>query len=511
MKILDCTLRDGGYYTNWDFDKKLVELYLKSMERLPIDYLEVGYRNPRMDGYYGEYFFCPVNTMEFLQKNSTKPLAIILNEKSIQKETVKDLLGPCVGIVSLVRLAVDPSNFTRALSLAEAVKALGFDVAFNVMYMSNWKEHPQLINSLQYLDGLAKYFYMVDSYGGVYPNDVKGTIEMVREKTNVDLGFHGHNNLELGLINTLSAIENKVDIVDATITGMGRGAGNLKMELLLTVLSQQGKLDIDFNSLSEVTDAFETLQRQYGWGTSLPYMVSGANSLPQKDVMEWTAKRYYSINSIVRALNNQKDGKQDNKQYPDFSPKKKKKALIVGGGNSVLTHQSAIKEFIELHRQDICIIHSSSRNAAVLRDVDASQVFCLVGNEGLRLEKTITDFNIQEGLCVLPPFPRKMGTYVPKVVESVTYELPNISFINILQNTHTALALEATLAMEADEVYVVGYDGYTGINVSSKEIELLAENEQLFGSFKSNTKSTIVALTPTIYNELKKDTVYNYI
>jgi 4-hydroxy 2-oxovalerate aldolase len=331
MKILDCTLRDGGYYTNWDFDKKLVELYLKSMERLPIDYLEVGYRNPRMDGYYGEYFFCPVNTMEFLQKNSTKPLAIILNEKSIQKETVKDLLGPCVGIVSLVRLAVDPSNFTRALSLAEAVKALGFDVAFNVMYMSNWKEHPQLINSLQYLDGLAKYFYMVDSYGGVYPNDVKGTIEMVREKTNVDLGFHGHNNLELGLINTLSAIENKVDIVDATITGMGRGAGNLKMELLLTVLSQQGKLDIDFNSLSEVTDAFETLQRQYGWGTSLPYMVSGANSLPQKDVMEWTAKRYYSINSIVRALNNQKDGKQDNKQYPDFSPKKKKKALIVGG------------------------------------------------------------------------------------------------------------------------------------------------------------------------------------
>ena len=107
---------------------------------------------------------------------------------------------------------------------------------------------------------------------------------MVRSKTNVKLGFHGHNNLEMALANTLTAIDEGIDIVDATITGMGRGAGNLKTELLLTVLNAKGVLDFPYNELSKTVDDFTELQSHYEWGTNLPYMVSGANSLPQKQV-----------------------------------------------------------------------------------------------------------------------------------------------------------------------------------------------------------------------------------
>ena len=86
------------------------------------------------------------------------------------------------------------------------------------------------------VNNVADYFYMVDSYGGVYPEDVEKIYKEVKKHINVKIGFHSHNNLELGLINSITAIHCGVDIIDATITGMGRGAGNLKMELLLTFL-----------------------------------------------------------------------------------------------------------------------------------------------------------------------------------------------------------------------------------------------------------------------------------
>ena len=143
MKLLDCTLRDGGYYTDWDFDSTLVETYLKSFNTLPIDYLEVGYRSIPLKGYQGEYFYCPIHVLERIKAASEKKLVVILNEKDIRPAAVDELLRPCVGLVAMVRLAVDPQNFERAIQLGRAVKALGFELCFNVMYMSSWSDNPR--------------------------------------------------------------------------------------------------------------------------------------------------------------------------------------------------------------------------------------------------------------------------------------------------------------------------------------------------------------------------------
>ena len=99
--------------------------------------------------------------------------------------------------------------------------------------------------------------------------DVKETIQLVKSKTNVPLGFHGHDNLEMGLINTITAIDAGCDIVDATVTGMGRGAGNLKTELLLTYLENAKGLPVKYRELSKVVSEFEELRKFHQWGTSL--------------------------------------------------------------------------------------------------------------------------------------------------------------------------------------------------------------------------------------------------
>lgn len=512
MKLLDCTLRDGGYYTNWDFDRNLVHTYLDAFNHLPVEYLEVGYRSPHLSGYLGEYFYCPLHVLADIQERSNKKLVAILNEKDVRPHHVSELLGPCQPFLDMIRLAVDPANFCRALELGKAVKDLGFNLCFNVMYMSDWEDYPELMDNMSQIDGLADYLYMVDSFGGVFPQNVVRIMKSIRERTSVSLGFHGHNNLEMGLINTLTAIEQGVDIVDATITGMGRGAGNLKMELLLTVLDAQGKVDFDYNALSTVTAAFTELQKEYEWGTNLPYMVSGANSLPQKQVMEWVTKRFYSFNSVLQALTNQSKGIRDNKKLPlfDFAERKTyESALIIGGGPSAVQHADALEVFLQKH-PNIVVIHASSRNAMSYAQVANDQLFCLVGNEGHRLEQVFPDTRQVKGDCILPPYPRQMGTYIPRSLRKRAYELEKVDLTDELTDTHTTLALQTAKELGLTKVYVVGYDGYSGASMGQKEQELFRENEFLFQQ-ASQAGLECVSLTHTMYKNIKQDTIFAHI
>lgn len=509
MKILDCTLRDGGYYTNWDFERKLVDLYIKEMNSLPIDYLEVGYRSNPLKGYHGEYFYLPLYRLEQLKSLTKKKLVVILNEKDIIEEHVNDLLTPCLGLVDMVRLAIDPTNFGRAIKLANAVKVMGFEVGFNVMYMSKWKEQDSFLNLLPEVKDIANYFYMVDSFGGIYPSDVKEIIHLVKTYIpDVPLGFHAHNNLELALINTLTALDEGCEIVDATITGMGRGAGNLKTELLLTSLNSHNRLDVDFNPLSKIVGGFVDLQKKYEWGANLPYMVSGAYSLPQKDVMDWVSKRYYSFNSIIRALQNKASGIQDNMKLDKLELKNcKTKVILVGGGPSVNQHFQSI--FNYLHKnQDVILVHASSKHAQLFKNLKNKQIFCLVGNEGHRLEDAFSSDYIQGTICVLPPFPRTMGTYIPNNFKEISYELTSYDYTNIKIDSHTSIALQVLKELKPDEVYLIGYDGYKNETINQKEQELLEENSILIKDFVVFTGIKLISLFDTVY-KIPKQSIYS--
>ncbi|MGJ1378241.1 aldolase catalytic domain-containing protein [Sphingobacterium multivorum] len=483
IKILDCTLRDGGYYTNWDFNKALVNQYINACNELPVDYIEVGYRSPIQKGYFGKYFYLPLFELENLKRQSNKKLVIILNEKDVRVEHLDILLTPIIGLIDMVRIALDPENLRRAIILASEIKKYGFEVGFNVMYMSKWRQNASFIEALGDVDNVADYFYMVDSYGGVFPDDIIELIDLVKSKTSCKLGFHGHNNLELALVNTLTALEHGVEIVDATILGMGRGAGNLKTELLLTVLNSKFGMEVDFNALENAVSAVSPLLSKYEWGTNLPYMISGTNSLPQKDVMDWVSTRYYSLNSIVRALDNKKKNQDDNEKYPIASFETIGEVLIVGGGPSVGEHLDGVLTLL-YNKPDMAIIHASSKNAAYFKDLPNKQYFCLVGNEGRRLENTLENLSSFNGICVLPPYPRTMGTYVPLGVKNKTYELDEVNFADQFKDAHTAIAIQTALKTGANAVYLIGYDGYNNELLTKREVDLNYENDYLFNRAK---------------------------
>lgn len=510
-KILDCTLRDGGYYTNWDFNEETVDAYIQAMNTLPIDYIELGYRNNPSMEYMGKFGYCPVSELKHIRQNCTKKLDVMLNEKSTKLEDLDALLLPIVGLVDMIRIAIDPNNFDRAVVLAKAVKTMGFEVGFNVMYMSKWQtECPEFLTKLDVLDSFADLFCMVDSYGGVTPEDVTNIVQKVRKNTKCPIGFHGHNNLQLGLINTITAMKLGVDYVDATILGMGRGAGNLNMELLLTYLNAHEGLQVDFNVLGDAITAFTPLMEQYKWGTNLPYMLAGANRIPQKEVMDWVTNRVYSFNSIVRALENRKNNTVDNAQFPLLKLNKKyDKVIVFGGGNSCIEHMAGIKEFIA-NEKNIALVFATARQAQSYQNIQAPIYYTLVGNEGRRLTANVGSDRFN-GICVLPPYPRTMGTEVPEYAEKSTVELRSIDFADQYKDSVTTIALQLALNLTDGDIFVVGYDGYPGNVLSEKEVALTNENRTIFNAYQKVRGKRLKSLTPSLYGELEVESVYQFI
>jgi 4-hydroxy 2-oxovalerate aldolase len=511
MRLLDCTLRDGGYYTNWDFSSEVVDVYIKSMNLLPIDYLEIGYRNLPSQEYLGKFGYCPVSVVKHIRNYCNKKLAIMLNEKNTRVGDLEILLKPLVGLIDMVRIAVDPRNFDRALLLAKAVNEYGFEVGFNVMYMSIWlTECKDFINKLPKLGDSVSLFCMVDSFGGVTPEELTVIYNEVRSKISAPIGFHGHNNLQLSLINTITAMKLGVDYVDATVLGMGRGAGNLNTELLLTYLNAHEHYQVDFNILGNVVSIFTPLLEQHRWGTNLPYMISGANRIPQKEVMNWVTNRIYSFNSIVRALDNRKHHVVDNAKYPVLDLKQKfETVLIVGGGNSVNEHLDGIVDFVNSHN-NIALVFATARHAKAFEKVACVKYYVLVGTEGRRLSANVVHTDFRD-VIILPPYPRMMGTEVPDFANTHTFELPQLSFIDKYQDSSTAIAVQTALGICDSNIFCIGYDGYPGNVLSEKEVALTHENMSIFNAYAIIKGQKMKSLTPSLYRELNVVSLYQFI
>ena len=309
MKILDCTLRDGGYYTGWDFSDNLVNSYFDLVKHLPIDIVEVGYRgNKTKKSYFGEYYFLTKTKLQSIKKKIGKKTKVSVMIDLKDWKTPKELetnLRDCNKCIDIIRFAVDPKKISEIKEYIKITKKLGFTVAVNLMYTHLiLKDDKIILNIIK----LKKYFdiiYLVDSYGALVPGDIGKIIDKIKLiDKNLKIGFHSHNNLELALSNSIEAMNRGVDFVDCTFTGMGRGAGNLKTELLLSYLGiKHNKIKINnFKNIGTVVGMLEEIKSKEKWGTSLPYMISGSTNSPQSEAMQLIKSKRYNMTDIVTYL-----------------------------------------------------------------------------------------------------------------------------------------------------------------------------------------------------------------
>ena len=505
MKILDCTLRDGGYYTDWDFNDNLVNNYLDLAKHLPIDIVEVGYRGNRSKkSYFGEYYFLTKTKLQNIKKKIGKKTKISIMIDLKDWKTPKELelnLKDCTSCVDIIRFAVNPGKLSKINKYLEITKKLGFTVAVNLMYVHLILKDEKIISNVIKLNKYFDVLYLVDSYGTLIPGDVGSIIEKIKLiDKNIKIGFHSHNNLELALSNTIEAINHKVDFVDCTFTGMGRGAGNLKTELLLSYLGiKLNKIKIkNFKNIGPVVDMFEEIRSTEKWGASLPYMISGSTNSPQSQAMQLIKSKRYNMTDIVTYLYKKNEKKDNSVKNLNL---KKEEILIIGGGISVKKQINYLKEFLK-ENKNIFVIFSSSRNIELFNNISLRSMICITGNEIVKISKNYFKKN---KFIINDLIDEK--TLLPKNTKNL-FKLKKNILSKKINNSPLAISLAAASEINAKKIFLAGFDGFDKID-KVNDYSLFNENQKIFNFYEN--KLNMIFLSLTNYDVINKSSIFKYL
>ena len=303
-KILDCTIRDGGYLNDWHFDLKLARELYRAHSRSGVDFVEIGFRST--DKYfapekYGPWRFTPESLLSEVVKGISGPSVSLMVD--FGKVDIEDIPERENSIARMYRVAVHKDKVLPAIELCNIIADKGYIASIQLMGIVNYtdEDFSHILGPLE--ASKITYVYFADSYGSLFPSDIK-TIRDRLAVTEKKIGFHAHNNLQLAFANTLEAIKSGVDIVDGTVYGIGRGAGNLPIETLLSYLENHSEAS-KYNVLPvlDIIDRYMLdLHADLKWGYDLSYMLSGMFEVHPYYSKTMVDYREYSVEDILRTL-----------------------------------------------------------------------------------------------------------------------------------------------------------------------------------------------------------------
>ena len=327
VTVLDCTLRDGGYYTDWDFEDGTVARYLDAVAAAGVDIVEIGFRSNSTEGYAGKYLFCRDALVEKLFADRPLRAAVMIDGKdfilpngSVDHAGVRALFAPALeSHVDLVRMTASRSSLDGVLEVAATVKSLGYEISINLM-RGSLLSPAEVAGAARLMNpDFVDVFYLADSFGGLSPDATRALVQAMKENFVGRVGFHPHDNMGLALANTLAAISEGADYVDGSILGMGRGAGNLRTEQLLLFLGLcEGDERFKPSALFNIVEHdFAELLDRHRWGVHLPYMLSGVyNVHPTYAQRLLGVSVRYSPMEVIQVL----EAVHDTGQAAAFSP-----------------------------------------------------------------------------------------------------------------------------------------------------------------------------------------------
>ena len=292
IKVVDCTIRDGGLMNDSQFPLETVRAVYKAVCEAGVDYVELGYRNSKemfSPDEFGPWRFCDEDQLrravDGIDGYNTK-VAIM---QDAHKAIAEDILPAEESVVSLIRIATYVKDVDKAIHLANNATEKGYDCTVNIMAISR-EGPPFLDEALQQIEEETKALavYVVDSYGALYSEEVHYLVERYQMYVKTkEVGGHFHNAQQLAFGNTIESIIKGANYVDGTLLGLGRGAGNCPLELLLGFLKNP-KFEIR-PLLEAIQKVILPLQETLTWGYHIPYMVSGMLNQHPREAMAWIA------------------------------------------------------------------------------------------------------------------------------------------------------------------------------------------------------------------------------
>jgi len=307
IKVLDCTIRDGGLINNHDFDHNFVRAVYKAISEAGVDYMEMGYKNTKRlfsPKEYGAWKFCDDDVIKKIVDGieSKTKISVMVD---VDRVDIEDIKPAKESPVDMIRTAAYVKDIDKAIYLVNHFAEKGYETTINIMAISR-DMGPELEDALRQIEEESKVnvVYIVDSFGALYQEPVEYLVKKARAilKTR-EVGFHGHNNQQLAFGNTIEAIIHDANYLDGTVYGIGRAAGNCPLELLMGFLKNP-KFDIR-PILDLISKEFIPLRNKIEWGYIIPYAISGmlnehpktAMALRKSEKKENYKEFYESLNS----------------------------------------------------------------------------------------------------------------------------------------------------------------------------------------------------------------------
>lgn len=293
IQILDATIRDGGLVNNFDFSEDFINALYRANVKAGVDYMEFGYKASKElfdPDKFGKWKFCEEEDIRKVVGENNSDLKISVMADVGRCDYKKDIIDRKDSVIDMVRVATYVHQMPAAIDMIEDAKAKGYEVTCNIMAISNAKE-ADIETALEMVGkSSADGIYIVDSYGSLYPEEIRRIADKymeVAEKYNKYIGMHAHNNQQLAFANTIEAAARGVSLLDATMMSMGRGAGNCAMELLISFLKNP-KYNV-FPVLKFIEEHMLPLKEQgVVWGYDIPYLLTGRLNQHPSSAIDFT-------------------------------------------------------------------------------------------------------------------------------------------------------------------------------------------------------------------------------
>jgi len=525
MNFLDCTLRDGGYYNSWDFPSDLVDDYLSAMDALSVDYVEIGFRTLKTQGFRGAYAYSSdafLNGLKIPTRLQDKIGVMLDGSELVEHDNGLECLLDQLFIeaknspITLVRIACHIHQFEICLPAAKWLKDRGYQVGFNLMQIADCDG----VEISNLAEKASQYpidvLYFADSMGSLTPEDTAKIVKMFKQGWQGELGIHAHDSMENALSNSLRAIDEGVSWVDATVTGMGRGPGNVKTEYLAIELQSRYQRPGSLTALLElIRNHFDGLQKQYGWGSNPYYYLAGKYGIHPSYIQEMLSDSRYNDEDILAVIEHLKSegGKRFNlstleaaRHFFTGEPTgtwqpagilSGKEVLILGAGPSVKQHRHAIESYIKAKHPFVIALNTQ-------KNIDEELINIRAACHPIRLLADCAEHvNLSQPLAtpfhMLPEEVKKELKTKETLDFGLTIQVDKFVFepttCSLPSSLVVAYALAIATSGKAASIYLAGFDGYSADDLRKKEAD------DVFSLYQKHPDSLpLQSITPTLYD-----------
>ena len=307
VKVVDATLRDGGLVNDFYFTDEFVKDLYQTNVKAGVDYMEFGYKADKEifdEKQFGKWKFCKDEDIRAIVGDNNTDLKIAVMADVGRCNYKEDIHDKAESPIDLIRVATYLNTIPAAADMIEDAVNKGYQATCNIMAISNAQESDLKVA----LDILGKtpveVFYIVDSFGALYPEQIARIADIYMEtatKYGKKIGIHAHNNQQLAFANTIEAVGDGVDWLDATYASMGRGAGNCAMELLLGFL-RNPKYDV-YPAIRFIEKHMTKLKEDgVVWGYDLQYLMTGLLNQHPRTAIQFTKEKRNDYSAFYREV-----------------------------------------------------------------------------------------------------------------------------------------------------------------------------------------------------------------